>query len=442
MVSYVTKILIRGCFAINKTKTKKCSYENCFSHLTQNKVITAAMKRQAKPPEKKTKRTTNASSPTPSSSSPSLSSLPDEIVENCLARISRSYYPTLSIVSKSFRSIISSTELYVARSHLRNTEECVYVCLSDKSFEFPKWFTLWVNPNQANSMVEKKRKKKKTIGKLLVPIPSSNLSPVSKSAIAVGSEIYVIGGKVDGALSSAVRILDCRSNTWRDAPSMTVARKRPFICLYDGKIYVIGGYNKLSESEPWAEVFDIKTQTWECLSDPGTEIRNCTIYRIAEIEGKIHFGYTQKTYAYDPKQGEWECCEGEVAFPRSQCVMESVLYTFANNYTWEDDYGCKWWSTDGYGEKVKGLESLLEIHKRNGGSSDNTTKLVACGGKLLLLWEGYMKHNPNNRKKIWCAVIALEKRDGGKVWGIVEWVDVVHIVPTSCKLLHCLVVSV
>jgi len=88
------------------------------------------------------------------------------------------------------------------------------------------------------------------------------------------------------------------------------------------------------------------------------------------------------------------------------------------------------------------LESLLEIHKRNGGSSDNTTKLVACGGKLLLLWEGYMKHNPNNRKKIWCAVIALEKRDGGKVWGIVEWVDVVHIVPTSCKLLHCLVVSV
>ncbi|KAL0679414.1 hypothetical protein Bca4012_007395 [Brassica carinata] len=88
-----------------------------------------------------------------------------------------------------------------------------------------------------------------------------------------------------------------------------------------------------------------------------------------------------------------------------------------------------------------GLDSLRDMYKRNGGCSSNTTMLVSCGGKLLLLWEGYMKHNPSNRKKIWCAEIRLKTDDEGEVWGNVEWIDVVQSVPTQCELLHCLVVS-
>ncbi|KAH0851817.1 hypothetical protein HID58_094458 [Brassica napus] len=82
------------------------------------------------------------------------------------------------------------------------------------------------------------------------------------------------------------------------------------------------------------------------------------------------------------------------------------------------------------------------MYNRNGGSSSNKTKLVSCCGKLLLLWEGYMKHNPNNRKKIWCAEIALETDDEGEVWRNAEWIDVVQSVPTQCELVNCLVVSV
>ena len=74
---------------------------------------------------------------------------------------------------------------------------------------------------------------------------------------------------------------------------------------------------------------------------------------------------------------------------------------------------------------MKGLYSLRELYKRNGGSSRNTTQLVSCGGKLLLLQEGYMKHNPNNRKKIWCAGITLKTDDEGEVWGNAEWIDIV-----------------
>ncbi|ESQ55381.1 hypothetical protein EUTSA_v10025408mg [Eutrema salsugineum] len=393
------------------------------------------MNLQVEPPEKnkrkKKKKTKNSSPPQPSS--PSFSLLPDDIAVNCLARISRSHYPNLSIVSKSFRSLVSSTELYAARSHLGSTEQCLYVCLSDKSYQFPQWFTLWTNPNR-----NLPRKKKKTIGQLLVPIPPSDFPSESESTVVVGSEIYVIGGPIDGAPSSAVRILDCRSHTWRDAPSMIVPRKHALACVYEGRIYVMGSCKGLEEeSSSWAEVFDTKTQTWQSLPDPGPEIRNCFLHRIAEIEGKIHLWNSSiKTYAYEPIQDKWECSEGMIEnFPRSECVMENVWYIYRVRL-------CQWAVKDGSWKNVKGLDSLREIYRRNGGSSGNTTKFVSCGGKLLLIWEGYMKHNPNNRKKIWCAEIVVEKVDEDEVWGNVEWVGVVQSVPTSCQLLHCLVVSV
>ncbi|XP_010449289.1 PREDICTED: F-box/kelch-repeat protein At4g19865-like [Camelina sativa] len=395
---------------------------------------------QVEPPEKKKKRKKKIKNSWP----PLFSLLPDEIVVNCLARISRSYYPTLSVVSKSFHSIISSTELYAARSHLGTTEKCLYVCLSDhKSSRFPQWFTLWINPNRT-----RRRKKKKTIGQLLVPISSSNFNSLSDSTV-VGSELYIIGGPVDKAPSSAVRTLNCGSHTWRDAPSMNVARRNASTCVYNGKIYVMGGCRG-SEDESWAEVFDTKTQVWERLPDPGSEIRNCCIYSITEIEGKLNFGSYEEMYAYDTKLCKWESSVhkfGTVA--RLECMIENVSYSFGSAYL---PYGFGdffvrrefQWSDEkvGYWKKMQGLDSLVEKYLKNGGSSLNRTKLVSCDGKLILLWEGYMKHNPSNRKKIWCAVIVVEKRDGDEVWGNVEWVDVVHTVPISCELWECAVVSV
>ncbi|CAN6987006.1 hypothetical protein Bca4012_007393 [Brassica carinata] len=189
--------------------------------------VIAPMNLQIEPPEKKKKNRTSPP-PTPPSC-PSFSLFPDEIFVNCLARISRMYYPTLSIISKSFRSLLSSTELYAARSHIGTTEQCLYVCLSDESYQSPQWFTLCINPNR--TLTVSTIKKKKTVGKSLAPIPSSSDFPsVSESTLVVGSDIYVIGGPTKTELSmpkctrpsSAVRILDCRTHTWRDALSMIV----------------------------------------------------------------------------------------------------------------------------------------------------------------------------------------------------------------------------
>ncbi|CAN8231313.1 unnamed protein product [Cochlearia groenlandica] len=152
------------------------------------------MNLQLEPPEKKrrSKKTPDNSSSPPSN--PSFTLLPYEIAENCLARVSRKYTTHHSLSfrepSAQFSHPPISTQL---DSHLGVTEQ--------------------------------KKKKKKTPKPLLVPINSSEFPSLSESTAVIGSEIYVIGGPVDGSPSFDVRVLDCRSHTWRDAPSMNVSRK-------------------------------------------------------------------------------------------------------------------------------------------------------------------------------------------------------------------------
>lgn len=54
--------------------------------------------------------------PRQKSESNPIPSLPNDLMLSCLARVLRMYYPSLSLVSKRFQSIISSPELYETRS--------------------------------------------------------------------------------------------------------------------------------------------------------------------------------------------------------------------------------------------------------------------------------------------------------------------------------------
>ncbi|EFH50975.1 hypothetical protein ARALYDRAFT_911532 [Arabidopsis lyrata subsp. lyrata] len=65
--------------------------------------------------------------------------LPDDILLHCLARVSRLYYPILSLVSKRFRSLVTSLELHDIRIVLGRTENCLYMCLYFSSESKPCW---------------------------------------------------------------------------------------------------------------------------------------------------------------------------------------------------------------------------------------------------------------------------------------------------------------
>ncbi|CAA7032828.1 unnamed protein product [Microthlaspi erraticum] len=178
--------------------------------------------------------------------------LPDDLVLNCLARLSRLYHPTLSLVSKRFLSLVASTELYQTRTLLGRTESnlhvCLWLCRTDSN---PLcWFTLRWRSEKCFTI--------RTM-MVLVPISSPDFpSPRGSEVAVVGPHIYVIGGLLTrGGLhaSSSVMVMNCGSHIWRKAPSMRLARVSHSACVLDGKIHVTGGCMNL-DSTNWMEAFD------------------------------------------------------------------------------------------------------------------------------------------------------------------------------------------
>ncbi|CAA7027509.1 unnamed protein product [Microthlaspi erraticum] len=357
----------------------------------------------------------------------SFSSLPDEIAENCIARISKWNYPNLSLVSKRFLSLLSSPELYTTRSHIGTTEPCLYICVQHPKHQRPKWFTLWMKPDEIKNDYQ------------LIPLQSSSPTVPYDSTIAVGSEIYVIGGSYE-APSSSVRVLNCRSHTWRNAPNMTVAREEATAILLDQKIYVMGGcVNDKSSANNWFEVFDINTQTWSALPSPRADYDELRQYIVvnAAVKGKIYAMAQEKEYTYEPTSGAWEVVREKSSHLDVWCAIENVMYccTYAGHLCWYD-YEAKEW------REIKGLE-YLRGDRTWGLGMRSGFGLVNYGGKLVVMRPRIEKESLKLKVKIWCAKIALEKRVGGEVWGKIEWLNSVLKVPKSYEYcVSCVAVSI
>ncbi|CAN8307933.1 unnamed protein product [Cochlearia groenlandica] len=317
--------------------------------------------------KKKKKKTP---SPATIESRPSLTSLPRDLLLNCLARVSRLHYPTLSLVSKHFRSIVASTELYETRSLLRRTESCLYLCLRIPLDPNTYWFTLCQRPNRSLT--------KESTGNFLIPISSPPSPPLdSSSLVSFGSDIYRIGGKWPSSSSSRVSVLDCRFNTWRKAPRMRVKRRNTTTAsLVDGKIYVAGGCKDIN-SWNWVEVFDPKTQTWENVTNPRSETRHESELISVGIGGKL-----------------------------SDCWYD------CNARTWK---------------KLNGVEGLFDFHHCK--MVDLGGSMAVLWDGYVSNNNGYREE-----KVIWCAEIVLEMRDGDEMWGKIKWFDAVLTIHHPCRL--------
>ncbi|KAJ4867968.1 putative F-box/kelch-repeat protein [Raphanus sativus] len=344
------------------------------------------------PPRKKNKKT----------KSPSLSSIPDDVIVNVLARISKSHYRSLCLVSKNFNSLLSSPDIYFARSLIGNIEARLYV-------------GLWL------------------------PNPSSYHS-WSTLHFPVHSEIYQIGGSNEDKRTRAVRVLDCRSHTWRRAPDMKVARKHARSYFLDEKIYVIGGCTETKKYlTSRGEVFDLKTQTWKPLPKPPSD-DDVQLYKSVVCGGRLYaftMNNNNKNYAYDPNEERWVQEAGFVGLGRINgpwCVIGSAIFAERDRtFMWCDPRNGKW-------SVVYGLYHIYLERANN----YRTVQLVNHDGKLVIIW-----HQWNWRYKeytsIWCAVISLEERlsPSSDLWGKVERCNVVlGSVHTSVKLSRCLSVSV
>ncbi|CAA7035832.1 unnamed protein product [Microthlaspi erraticum] len=387
-------------------------------------------------------------------SSSAFTSLPDDVVLNCLARVSRSDHASLSLVSKSHRSLLRSPELYGVRSRMGLTEKCIFLCLSIPSDPFARWFVF--NPKAVNNPGR------------LVPIRPhlSQRREVSAAVVAHGCGIYIIGGMIGGRRSSKVFFLDGRTHTWTNLPSMRQARADASAAEVDGKIYVLGGCED-ENSREYGEVFDPKTQTWDVLPVPPYEdcVRHtfmCESAVVIKEEEKKVFGLNGigKGLFYIPSQGKWEIGNrAKSGAKRGWHVIGNVIYTSATRgrIMWceaselerRQPGGMEW-------REVMGLEHLRRtLHG---------SKLVSFGCGMLDKWEYYLSdmfckgptcltseidyvypgHKLSNlgpnlllywdvlgprKLEIFCAEISLHRRkDTGQIWGSVLWYDAVMTV--------------
>ncbi|CAL9232517.1 unnamed protein product [Arabidopsis halleri] len=380
--------------------------------------------------------------------------IPDDLLFNCLARVSRLYYPILSLVSKRFRSLGSSLELYENRMLLGHTENCLYLSLRFSSESDTRWFTLCrrptripnPNPNSRwfascfrpdrilKNHTMKKEKKSSDNLMVLFQIPSLSTPPSEWTRIAIGSNIYMMSIFSNGVFSSRFFFMDCRSHTLHEAPSMHRAPKKPSVNVLDGKIYVIEGCENPDYSN-LIECFDQKTLTWEHVPSPSAEIRGSYISGSLVFDGKLYL-FGDKYLVYKPKENKWDVVGLEMPLRWTpsyiSCVVDNVIYCFGASRL------LLWYNTEERSWRyLKGLKKLPKLPK------DYTrVRLVNYGGKIAVLWEEDVRGGDPQKKMIWCAEITLERRNAHKIYGKIEWCDVVLTVPKSCSLLQFVAVTV
>ncbi|CAA7035831.1 unnamed protein product [Microthlaspi erraticum] len=403
-------------------------------------------------------------------SSSALTSLPYDMVLECLARVSISDHTSLSLVSKSHRSLLRSLELYGVRSRTGRTEKCIFLCLSIPSDPFVRWFAF--TPKALNHPGR------------LVPIRPHLYQPSEVSAVvAHGCGIYIIGGVIGGRRSSKVFFLDGRTHTWTNLPSMLEARASAAAGVVDGKIYVLGGCEE-GKARIYGEVFDRETQTWDVLPMPGLDekcLRFPMVYESAVVmtmeENKkvLALSGAAEGLLYNPsegtlKRGNWDLCGKR----RGWQVIENVIYSCetGGRILWCEatemerltHKGMEWGEVMGLEDLRKtlcasklvsygwGLSDHWEYFKRERASQgllkahvDDVYpghKLSSSGPNLLLFWDVLGPH----KLEIFCAEISLQRRkDTGQIGGNVEWSEVVmtldpphHQHQQHCKLLYSL----
>ncbi|ESQ51496.1 hypothetical protein EUTSA_v10017616mg [Eutrema salsugineum] len=323
-------------------------------------------------------------------SSSLITSLPEDVIIDILARVPRGDYPKLSLVSKHFRSLVESSEIYARRSLLGCTEHCLYaVIFNEETWDY-EWYIL---------------RRKVNGNRHLVPIPSLPDIPRGVSFVRVGSKIYVFGGSDQNYIALSI---DCRSHTMQTLPSMPMPISYTIANIIDGRIYVIGNFDFLKVMV----VFNTATQMWEpeiikVDIELGNTWRGSVV--MAEKMYTRDYGYS---FVYDPKKSKWD--KDEVLNSKKwkhACVVDDVLYYYdgEENEIRAYDPKQKYWRV------VKGLEEFLPETARYSRWSNT----VDYDGKLVL----FLTKCEEKTCEIRCAEISLERHQRKEIWGKVAWFD-------------------
>ncbi|KAM7513686.1 hypothetical protein LguiA_003269 [Lonicera macranthoides] len=337
--------------------------------------------------------------------------LPYDVALQIIARVPKFHHPTLTLVSRSWRSTIRSPHLFHTRSLLHCTQPSLYLNIRiNSSFT---WYTLNQNPTNPNPIIS-----------LLPPIPCQ---PIGSAFAVVGHKIYVIGGSVNEIPSNNVWVYDCRCNSWETGPRMRVGREFAAAGVVNGKIYVMGGclIDNWARSMNWAEVFDPVDGSWSALPSL-IDVRDKWMHASAVMDGKIYAMADRGGVVYDAVGEKWGGVAKrlDLGWRGRGAVVEGVLYCYD------------------YLGKIRGYDFEGDVWKELRGVEKGLPKflcgatMVNVGGRLCVVWE---RSGGGKVVEIMCAEIEVSKEGGnGGLRGEIVWCGVILEVPKGSAIVHCL----
>ncbi|XP_019101086.1 PREDICTED: putative F-box/kelch-repeat protein At2g29800 [Camelina sativa] len=335
--------------------------------------------------------------------------IPVILIESTVALVRRCHYPRLSLLSRAFRDVISSDQLFVTRSLLGLTEPVLYSLISLPPFYTPYWYVLY----RSNMSLRLSR---------IISLPP--MLPGS-TTVTIGHKMYVMGGRV--GLNQPVKtviVIDCRFHRWKHIQSMKRERCYAASGVIDGKIYVVGGRKK--RYDDWVEVFDVEKEIWETV--PGLCcFLACSsgVFRIhAVLDNKIYMLDGNHCLAYDPRLRRWQNwgrgSQQRLFWHASSCVIADLLFAFVPQWILGSPIVVYDPRNDVW-RPVKGVNNLPSL-------SYTESRMTSFGGKLVILgW--YQSQNicdHDSERNVLCVEVALGRREDGDIWGKVESFSLVH----------------
>ncbi|BBN02129.1 hypothetical protein MPTK1_2g13040 [Marchantia polymorpha subsp. ruderalis] len=325
--------------------------------------------------------------------------LPDDVVRGCLARLSRSSWIHLRLVSKAWKRAVEDPFFFQCRVDLGVTEEWVYSETWNPTTKVVSWYALDVSEEK---------------WLCLPPIPTRrglDHEVFGRASISVKGELYVAGGQAgkSGPTLRDVYIYSPFTHQWRKGKSMITTRHSPLIFLVDRQIYVTGGFDSFGNLIQVAEKYDAEKKEWSTVGNRGFPEVICpnwykrgwqvqwSSYTFDEDEFYISYRTKDSQQAtkqlikfYVPKKGEWfltrfkDKVKALVTFSLGATVNKHIVLvdwaTGRLRYTYHPCRSVGW-------AKVQGLAELdwVTILTSNPKAAGLGSKLVLVGRGLNVL---------------------------------------------------------
>ncbi|XP_062023384.1 F-box/kelch-repeat protein At1g15670-like [Rosa rugosa] len=345
-----------------------------------------------------------------------ISGLPDEVVYDCLIRVKYDQFPTITSVSKGWKSEVELPEFHRFRKNGGYGQKLIVMVQAR------------VAPNQGGGAGVFKCLKK-PLYRFTVCEPDSGdwgeFPPISVfpggslpmfcQFAAVGTNLVVVGGldPVTWASCKSVFVYNFMTATWRRGTDMPGGSRTFFGCASDSNrmVFVAGGHDGEKNALRSAMAYDVAKDEWILLPNMERERDEC---KVVFQHGKLHVigGYCtemqgrfeRSAETFNTSTWQWDCVQ-EDFLQISMCPRTCVAGDDGAMYMCRDGNVIK--QTCGMWQTV----AELPAHVRNPAS------LTAWHGKLLVIGcagfgEPHMAYMFNLENHTWSKVDTPEKYSG------------------------------